>query len=118
VVLGNLGSRVFMISSAFFAEIFFNTRSTLSLALAFWNRSMIVVAVKSVRGQRKRTNEGAWLASSRGSVSKLESLTSESFFVPTEVLERGSTSVQRLDADRGEGFKYRSAAAPTLQIAW
>lgn len=36
-----------MISSAFLAEIFFNTRSTLSEAEAFAKRSMMVVAVKS-----------------------------------------------------------------------
>lgn len=46
-MLGSLGSRVFMISSAFLAEIFFNTRSTLSEAEAFAKRSMMVVAVKS-----------------------------------------------------------------------
>jgi hypothetical protein len=52
-----LGSRAFIISSAFLVEIFFKTRSTLSPALAFWKRSMIVVAVKSEAARVRRIVE-------------------------------------------------------------
>lgn len=44
---GNFGSRFSRISLALFVESFLRQRSTEAAAASSWNRSMIVVAVKS-----------------------------------------------------------------------
>jgi hypothetical protein len=95
-----LGSRAFIISSAFLVEIFFKTRSTLSPALAFWKRSMIVVAVKSEGGVSEEDSRD-WKISIGRAERGLESrgLTPQSLLIPTQVFESRRPSVQSLDTE-------------------
>jgi hypothetical protein len=74
------------ISLAFFCASFLRHRSTDAAAASSWNRSIMVVAVKS----------GTVSAISRaGSTSPL---TPNGFLVPAEVLERRCTSLERFHA--------------------
>lgn len=84
---GSLGSRFSRISLAFFVDSFFRHRSTAAAAASSWNRSMMVVAVKSRSESARRPGRIVDCT-----------LTADSLLLATQVLQSCRSPLQGLDA--------------------